>query len=110
MPNPLKNNKNIKQVHGIIDPHALKSLSAVPGIDRIIPGIISWRKKTSAISSGLYFQRLIPTGIKMAIKKNMYVQDVYVIADLKKIHWVRLGKAVQNPQKVPQSASRDNLK
>jgi len=100
VPNPLKNSKNIKQVHGIIDPHALKALSQVPGVDRIIPGMINWRKKTSAVSAGLYFQRLVPTGIKMAIKKNMYVQDVYVIADLKKINWEKLKKAVENPNKI----------
>ena len=100
MPNPLKNSKNIKQVHGIIDPHALKLLSQVPGIDRIIPGMINWRKKTSAVSAGLYYQRTIATGIKMAIKKNMYVHDVYVIADLKKINWLKLKAAVENPNKV----------
>jgi hypothetical protein len=100
VPNPLKNSKNIKQVHGIIDPRALKLLSQVPGIDRIIPGMINWRKKTSAVSAGLYYQRTIATGIKMAIKKNMYVQDVYVIADLKKINWLKLKAAVENPNKV----------
>lgn len=87
-------------MHGIIDPHALKLLSQVPGIDRIIPGMINWRKKTSAVSAGLYYQRTIATGIKMAIKKNMYVQDVYVIADLKKINWLKLKAAVENPNKV----------
>lgn len=100
MPNPLKKLKNIKQVHGIIDERALRPLSKIAGITRIIPGVISWRKKTSAISAGLYFQRCLPTGIKMAIKKNMYVQDVYVIGTPSEIDWVGLKKVVMNPGKV----------
>jgi hypothetical protein len=91
---------NIKQVHGIIDERALRPLSKIAGITRIIPGVISWRKKTSAISAGLYFQRCLPTGIKMAIKKNMYVQDVYVIGTPSEIDWAGLKKVVMNPGKV----------
>lgn len=96
----LRREKNIKQVHGIIDERCLRSLARVPGVQKVVPGEISSRGKTSAIAAGLYFQRTLPHGLKLAIKKNMYVQDVFVVADLAHLDWKALKKSVLNPAKI----------
>lgn len=96
----LRKEKNIKQVHGIIDERCLRLLARVSGVQKVVPSKISSRGKTSAIAAGLYFQRILPHGLKLVIKKNMYVQDIFVVADLAKLDWLGLQKAVLNPQKV----------
>jgi hypothetical protein len=99
----LRKEKNIKQVHGIIDERCLRPLAHVSGVQKVVPGEIASRGKTSAIKAGLYFQRLLPHGLKLAIKKNMYVQDVFVVADLAKLDRKALVKCLLNPQKIPET-------
>lgn len=96
----LRKEKNIKQVHGIIDERCLRPLARVLGVQKVVPSKISSRGKTSAIEAGLYFQRVLPHGLKLVIKKNMYVQDVFVVADLAQLDWAALKKAVLNPKKI----------
>ncbi len=96
----LKGINNVKKVHGIIDAKCLKPLAKLPGVKKVVPGFISWRKKTSAIKAGLYFQRITSTGLKLAIKGNMYVQDIVVIIDPQQFDLRELQKVVQNPHKV----------
>jgi hypothetical protein len=91
--------KNVKTVHGNIDPRSLKALAKLPGIKNIVPGVINWRKRTSSIQSGLYFQRLTDNSIKLALKGNMYVQDVYVmVAD--DFQLASLKPVILNPEKL----------
>ena len=92
--------KNVKQEHGILDKKCLKGLSKLKSVTKIIPGEISWRKKTTQQKPGLYFQRTTETGLKLAIKSNMYVQDVFVVIDIKTVDIEALRLCVQNGQKI----------
>lgn len=94
-----RQSKKVKSVHGIIDQRCLLPLAKLAGVKKIVPGMISWRKKTSAVTSGLYFQRMTDNSIKMAIKTNMYVQDVFVMVDLS-FDLRHLRKVVLNPEKL----------
>ena len=91
--------KNIKSNHSIINKKCLLSLAKIKGIKKIIPGIINWRKKTSAVKAGLYFQRMTDNGLKLAIKANMYVQDIFVTVD-SSFQLKNLKEVVLNPKKI----------
>ena len=92
--------KKVKQEHAIIDRKCLRPLNAMPSVKKIIPGPIVWRKKTTRVVPGLYYQRPTETGLKMAIKHNMYIQEVHVVLDAGQVDANALRSCVENPKRI----------
>lgn len=79
--------RGVKRQHTIIEGvlEILEAIAAMPGVKKVVPGVISYSPKRTIKQPFLKISRDTITGVKVLAHSKGKVQEVFIICDSNKI-------------------------
>jgi len=92
--------KGVKRQHSIIEGvlEILEEIAAIPGVKKVIPGVINYSPKRTIKQPFLKISRDTITGIKVLAHSKGKVQEVFIICDSNEIENIKsiIGEKYEN--------------